>query len=1016
MRRKINMAFTPDQNKAINFDKGNCLVAAGAGSGKTAVLSERVLTLVKEKKCKLNELLILTFTNKAAFEMKERIRKKLASCPLTRDSLDYIDQSDITTFDAFALNIATKYYSLIGLDYPPSLIDESLLDVYKNKQLDKIIEEKSRHSLIEKDDFYKFNEAYFEKNFTKLKEAVLSILNQAYLKEDKEKYLNELVINSTSLEFANRKYSDLYYLAKEYLNNANLILNEYENSFALDADNQYLSLFLNCNSLEELGKAFETSKSFTRVAKDWQMNEEDKKAREKFKDEFKKAKPLFGITANSIYEDQLKTKPYMETIVSIAKELDKRLDNYKKENSSYSFSDIFSLARKIISLKEVNEQLRNHYKYIMVDEYQDTSDLQESLLNALSSNNVFAVGDIKQSIYRFRNANPLNFSNKMDKFSRKENGTLITLSSNFRSRREILDGINKIFDPIMTIDRGGVSYKNNQALNFGNTSYSPSENESIYGIKCLSYNNNKEEVEDVVIEQARRIAADILSKINKLEVLDKNTNAMRKATFSDFAILIDKKTQFDKFTKVFSDYHIPLKVTFDRKISSFDIVVILKNLLSLVYELSKESIDQVKLKHLYVSLARSPLFQEKDEDIYANVLSSSYLETALIKKAKQLSNKLGRLSLSEIVKEIIVSFPLLDSLLVDGESKANLEQIINFLARAKQSESLGYEENDYIDYFDSSSKYGTKISVDEPDVSGNLVSLMSIHASKGLEFKIVYLPCLTSSIKQNSSPKGYFQKSIGLALPIPSSFTLYKTNILNSLPSYYENKEEISEKMRLFYVACTRAEELLIPLIPNSIDEKLLNNSSLLSFFMESNFKIDYAIDFDSEQRIQESELKEETITLRTFKPSIVEEAIHRPSKQSYSLDYSKIVYGERMHRYMELVSFSNKDFSFIPNESERKKIERVLSLPIFNNVSKGKKYCEYSYFDSSSNTHGTIDMFVVYEDHIDLFDYKSNDIFDPLYEEQVKTYASYLKKAFKKKVNGYLLSIGQGEIREVNI
>lgn len=1010
------MGFTPDQNDAINFDKGNCLVAAGAGSGKTAVLSERVLTLIKDNKCKLDELLILTFTNKAAFEMKERIRKKLSECSLTKSSLDYVDQSDITTFDAFALNIATKYYSLIGLETPPTLIDGSLLEVYKNKELDKIIEEKSQQSLIINDEFYKFNQTYFDKNFVKLKQAVLSLLDEAYLQEDKDKYLNELIAKSTTKESANNRYLDLFKAAKEILLEASLILNEYENSYALDADNEYLNLFLNCSSLEEMKQTFISNKAFTKASKDWEMSELDTKIRKKLKDKFGEAKAFFDITPDSIYEDQISIKPYMEVIVSLTKELDKRLDAYKKENSAYSFSDIFSLARKIISLKEVNEKLRNHYKYIMVDEYQDTSDLQESLLNALSSNNVFAVGDIKQSIYRFRNANPLLFSEKMEKYSRNENGTLIILSSNFRSRKEVLDGINKIFEPIMTKDRGGVSYKNNQALNFGNTSYSPSENPSIYGIKCLAYNNNKDEVKDVVEEQAKQIAIDILSKVNRLEVLDKESKLMRKSTFSDFAILIDKKTQFDKFQKVFSSYHIPLKVTFDRTISSFDIVVILKNLLSLVYELSKDPTDYIKIKHLYVSLSRSCLYQEKDEDIYSNVLSSAYLETPLIKKAKSISSKVGQYSLGEMVKELIVTFPILESLLTSEESKANLEQIINFLSKAKQSESLGYDEKEYIDYFDSSSKYGTKISIDEPDVAGDLVSLMSIHASKGLEFKIVYLPCLTSSIKAKGSSKDFFQKSVGLSLPIYSSFTVYKQNVLLKLPSYYEKKEEISEKMRLFYVACTRAEELLIPLIPSSIDEKMLGKPSLLSFLLESNFKLDFINNSNASLYSPKNVTQEETIDLRSFKCTVPENAIHRPSKQSYSLDYNKIIYGERMHRYMELVSFANKDLSFISNASERKKIEHILSLPIFKDVSKGKKYCEYSYYDFSSNTNGTIDMFVVYEDHIDLFDYKSNNIDDSSYDEQIKAYASYLTKAFNKKVYGYLLSIGQGRIRQVNI
>ena len=1025
------MAFTVNQKEAISFDKGNCLVAAGAGSGKTAVLSERVLELVKNNKCRVDELLILTFTNKAAFEMKERIRNKLAEHIETRSSLDYIDQADITTFDAFALGIVTKYYPLLDFKRAPSLIDESLLNVYRNTKLDEIIETRSKLAYENKDEsLLNYETTYFDKDFSSLKSAVLSLLEEAELKEDKLSYINSLVANNTSLEFASNLERKFLSMIRYYLDQANIGISSYENSYLVDADGEYLNKFLYLTSLKELKLTRETNPSLARINKKWEVSEEDKTIREKIvKKNISLACSYFDYDKEYLYQMLNAQKPFMELVVDIANELNASIDKYKRDNLAYSFADIASLARQIINKEEIKSKLRSKYKYIMVDEYQDTSDLQEALLNSLADNNLFAVGDIKQSIYKFRNANPKLFSSKMEEYGKNNGGKLITLAHNFRSREEILDGINNFFLPIMKKDAGGVDYKDNQALLFGNTSYSPSSSKEKYGLKAIVYQSNKYKEKEIE-EQAELIASDIVSKIDVFDIFDKDEKKLRKARFSDFAILIDKKKDFETFSKIFTKYHIPLRITFDKSIYDYDVIVLLKNILSLVYEIGKPSLDKEKIKHLYASISRSFIYEESDETIYRNIKENTYLDTPVCQIARSISQKQNSLSLSELVKEIIYSFPILEGILREDNIKANFEQILNFLSKSISSESLDYDIKNYIAYFDSIKTYGNKITIGEPEVKGNLVSLMSIHASKGLEFPIVYLPCLGSNFKLAGS-RPNFNKEVGIVFPIVTSFLHKKSNALIDLASFSEEKEDISERMRLLYVAYTRARESLILLIPSDLSclvnkEEPINEigkyKNFLSFISasayESNSKLSISPTYPRKELTPVSNFeKENDIELRRFIPRIEPSLVPpRPSKKSsYIKNYDALIYGTRLHRYLEVVDFASKDLSFIPNENDRIRIKKVLELPIFKDAHKGNRYSEYSYIDPLDGKQGSIDMFIVYPDHIDLFDYKSSNIDDPNYDKQVLSYSSYLERMFKKKVNSYLLSIATCRLRIID-
>ena len=254
--------------------------------------------------------------------------------------------------------------------------------------------------------------------------------------------------------------------------------------------------------------------------------------------------------------------------------------------------------------KEVREELANYFSEILIDEYQDTSDIQETFISLISNNNVYMVGDIKQSIYRFRNANPYIFKNKYDNYSNHLNGEKIDLNKNFRSRSEVINNINLMFNYIMNDNIGGADYKTSHQMVFGNTAYNNNEE---FNMQILTYDHdksfNKNEIE------AFLIAKDIKNKINnKYQVFDKKTSSLRGATYNDFVILMDRTTDFELYKKIFEYQNIPLAIYKDETLNGEVDTTVLCNLLCLI-KATRERDFSTKFKYLFTSIARSFLFR-----------------------------------------------------------------------------------------------------------------------------------------------------------------------------------------------------------------------------------------------------------------------------------------------------------------------------------------------------------------------------------------------------------------------
>ena len=415
--------WTKEQEEAIIKSGSNIIVSAGAGSGKTAVLSERVINKIQNG-IHVNELLILTFTRAAADEMKDRIRKKIGKIPEFKDELTLLSSAYITTFDSFALSVVKKYHYLLNISSSIAITDESIVKLEQKKILDNIFEKFYKEK---NEKFINLIKKYCIKNDKSLKSNILSLCNKISDYIDRDEFIDNVINNFYEEENVN----NLLTKYKEFINDKKkAIMLELDNmnmyfdyDYCMSLQNSCLGI-LKAN-IDEL-HLYESIKlpSAPRGSE-----EEAKEAKANLK---KLIDDLISYgnygTLEDIKNDILSSKETVITILEIVKSYLNEVEKYKKENNIYTFSDISRLSIKI--LKE-NESVRNELKYsfkeIMIDEYQDTNDVQDIFISMIANNNVYMVGDIKQSIYRFRGSNPNIFKEKYSNYSKNIGGYKIDL-------------------------------------------------------------------------------------------------------------------------------------------------------------------------------------------------------------------------------------------------------------------------------------------------------------------------------------------------------------------------------------------------------------------------------------------------------------------------------------------------------------------------------------------------------------------------------------------------------------
>ena len=1035
--------WTKEQEEAIYTSGKNIIVSAGAGSGKTAVLSERVLHKIEED-THVNELLILTFTRAAADEMKDRIRKKISGKEELKKELTLLNSSYITTFDSFALSVVKKYHYLLNITDNINITDESIVKIQNKKILDEIFERSYKNIR-----FQELIKKYCIKTDKVLKENILSIALKIDGFIDPFGFIDNVYNN-----FFNENNVDN--LLKTYES----IINDLKKTIELEIKN--MSLYFDSDYIEKVNDAVYNILnadidelhlySTVKLPTVPRGSSEEAKAS---KDSLKKAcdKLLsygnYG-TINDIKNDIYSTKDTVLTILDIIKEFLLEIEKYKKENDIYTFNDISKLSIKILKENEnIREELKSSFKEIMIDEYQDTNDVQETFIGMISNNNVYMVGDIKQSIYRFRGSNPEIFKEKYNNYSKDIGGYKIDLIKNFRSRSEVLDNINKIFCLIMDYNLGSAEYSVSHQMVYGNTAYDTEKVDGFnYNFRVLEYLNKQKEsgFSDIEVE-IFTIAKDIKNKLdNNFQVFDKEDGKLRNATYNDFVIILDRSKYFDDFKKIFEYFDIPLTILKDGKLNSTTDILLIKNLVDFIIKI-KEDVYDIDFKYDFISIARSFLYEYSDEYIFDIVTNNKIKETTIYNDLSTLSDKLNSYTSSLLFNDILDVTDFYNKLNKVGDYEEVNVRLKTINSLSSSLSSLGLSIMDFRDYLtdiienDEDIKYATYTK------EGNSVKILTIHKSKGLEYPICYFADLdhefnTSELKD----KFIVDKKYGLI--VPSNLEEIDNSLLKEMYKYDFNREEVSEKIRLFYVALTRAREQMIIVLPDKETRTLEKNNDgvieeirRLSFNKLSSFIYgikNYLYSYFEQIDIEKLGLTKNYLypkkivqeTLNNIKDNINVEEINIGNEvveeKHFSKETNKIItkeendlmkFGTKVHEIFELLDFRNIDLSLVDNKFIRNKIEKFLSNDLLKNISNANIYKEYEFIYNKDNNeyHGIIDLMLAYDNHIDIIDYKLKGITDENYIKQLNGYKEYIEKISNKEVSTYLYSILDEKVLQIN-
>ena len=1019
--------WTNEQQLAIGHEGENIIVSAGAGSGKTAVLSERVLRKLKSG-VGIKQLLILTFTKAAAAEMRERIRANIKKNPDLASQLLELDGAYITTFDSYSLSLVKKYHYLLNVSKNIQIGEASVFTIRENEFLDEILMRRYENPTS---DFTKLIYDFCTKDDDSLKKSILKINHALDLRYDKVEYLTSYIDTfyqpDTIESYCHLYVSKLFSLQEEMQSIIESLCPLLEEKVSEKVYSFYRK-FLDSKTYDEMVGSLDE-----RAPQTPRNSEDDVKAYfAKLSELRKRAKDYLMYPSYQEMKDAIwATEGYAKEIVSILLELDQKMMELKHEEDTYDFTDISKMAiQLLLDHPDIKEEVKQSFQEIMIDEYQDTSDLQETFISLIANHNVYMVGDIKQSIYRFRNANPYIFKEKYENYQKGIDGFKIDLNKNFRSRKEVLDNVNLMFDLLMDSVVGGADYKASHRMVFGNNSYEEQgKSDTSHQMEVYRYDYDKSSEYSKEEIEAFWIAQDIKKKIESgyLVYNFKEENAKpRPCKYQDFVIMLDRSTNFGLYKKIFTYFGIPLAVKKDESIKSTTDLLLFSNILTFIFKIYHHEYDTMYY-HTYASIARSFLFSLSDQEIFQTITGKRITESSIYQLAEPIAKELDGLSTTELLDRILTAFSYYEKLLSVGDIDSALARIDNLKRIAKGFESIGMTPSMFQEYLvelTENDQLDLKYKVSED--ASNAVQIMTIHASKGLEFPICYFASLDVKFNmRDMNDRFLYDNKTGIITPY------FKEGIGDTiLKSLYKERytmEEVSEKIRLFYVAVTRAKEKMIFVLPSREWDKGTDYDSKVSWSSLADM-LDSIRDVLSPYTLS-IDLKEiplthayHTLTKKEYPTSFshyVEEEISisvQPiGQERFSKTTSHILskqelramkFGEHMHEVFESIDILHPNLEKL-SKFEKEKVTLFLKHDIVRNAPQAV-YQEYEFMTELDGKmqHGIIDLLLQYENRYVIIDYKLKEVTDEAYRKQLDGYKKYIYQKTGKPVEAYLYSI----------
>lgn len=837
-------SWTKTQKKAIDSRNENLIISAAAGSGKTAVLIERIFQIIKDEKANINNILMITFTRKAASEMKEKLQKKLdLEIELMPNNLNLkiqrnlLEVSDIKTIDSFCFQIMKNHFNEFNLDLKFQIIDEKKNMELKNEVLDRIFEEEYKNM---NENFINLVETYGKlESDNELRKIVIELydfsqsnpkpkiwLEQAMLSysENVEEFEQTAVGNYFKNIIMVREVQNI----RSYLSLANTAIedgaDEYKEIY--EDDLEQCNAMIEKLVLEGLEAFLNFDFKFKRlptVKKEDRNQEHDifKENRNELKDKIKELTldlPQKLKDQGYSREDNL----YLINLVNIFNEL---LLKEKKKINLYDYNDIEHYALSLLEIPEFNQIYKDYYEYICVDEYQDTNGVQDEIFNLISrDNNMFYVGDLKQSIYRFRLADSSIFKEKVDYFNKKDNCCSLSLNKNFRSSHSVVNGVNKLFNHLMDGNISPIKYKEEAQLVHGSKNTNKNKIKT-YIIDLEKENNieeNEEENDNIYLKDKTRKEAEICA-INIRDMVDSGDYS-----YKDFTILANSiKFIIEPYKEIFDKYGIPLYGEVDTGfINSFSVGFIIDYL---------DIIDNINNDLPLINVLKSPIYNftleelgiirknKKTEDLMINSLKK-YLELNsglnsikikikyFIEEITDLKIRLNDHNLTDYIISLLLDSKYYFTLFRKDDyeiESLNIKELLRLISEFEMKNNTHL--SGFLKYFKHIQKNEISLPISSlTSEEDDVVRIQTIHKSKGLEYENVFLVKLGDVWKNTGIKQMNFHQKLGIGIKIRYLENKNKSKSLNyeiiNKALFYENLED---KLNLLYVAMTRAKNNL---------------------------------------------------------------------------------------------------------------------------------------------------------------------------------------------------------------
>lgn len=921
----MGMKFTPEQQRVIELHNSNILVSAAAGSGKTAVLVERIIRMIcdGEHPADIDRLLIVTFTNAAAAEMRERIAAGITARLEADPGNEHIQKqsallhnAQITTIDSFSLFLIRNHFNEIGLDPDFRVADEGEIKLLQQEVLAQLLEDAYAGQFVPEapEQFHACVEYFCPGGRESvLEQHILNLSRYAgsfpwpaeWLEERKNDYAAgdmEALVHSDYGQYlterVNRTVEGCLEKLREVKRLCELPDGPYMYGELTEAEIEQLERLTSCKDLEEQA-AKVPAVTFARLPSkkddsvDPAKRELAKAIRNSVKDTLSDLSESYFKTPLELAVEQGKAcREPLRMLLDLVLEFDRRLLAAKQERHLIDFSDMEHYALQILLKREKVEEsdgtgtdrtetkyrivpsdvameYRQYFQEILIDEYQDSNLVQEYLLSAISGEeegryNRFMVGDVKQSIYKFRLARPELFLEKYDTYQETGDLCRIDLAKNFRSRIQVVDAVNGVFSRIMSREIGGIAYDDKAALYPG--AVYPAQEDPAYGSELLLIRKPEkgEREESGIGEQhaegagvlvdydnvrqleALAIAARIKQLKGSLQVMEKSTGELRPVRYSDMVILLRTTSGWDEeFKKILEQQGIPVYITsktgyfgalevqellqFLRVLDNPRQDIPLFGVMQSVFGgFTQEEIAQIRSGGEGHSRKRMTLYEAlkevaqsgRTEDTELSIKANDFLQ-----RIDHYRNLTPYTSIRDLLQRILDDYDYLNyvtALPTGSKRRANVEMLLTKASAFEKTSYFGLFH--FIRYMEQLEKYDVDYGeADTLDENADVVRIMSIHKSKGLEFPVVFVSGLSKRFNmQDANQSLIVDMDLGVAVDYVDSVRRIKNKTLRRAVLSAKMKEDnLAEELRVLYVALTRArEKLILTAVLDKADEK----------------------------------------------------------------------------------------------------------------------------------------------------------------------------------------------------